>query len=187
MRFGRERRIERRLHERLDLESRFDHPHDERTERKTMGDYRNTFPRRVLARTFRTVRGRYGVSIPVPFQAAVHRVLTAGEKRTSRAKIPRDELHRGPKVRRPTDSVDREHEIKVTGRNPRIHFHWGLDEPNGRSTREERLFRERNLNGRQIDAPELSRAGLGKITERVAAPSAEFQRTEIGGAVQQPE
>src|SRR5678815_3379080 len=62
MRVGRERRIERRLHERLDLESRLDHPHDERTERKTMGDYRNTFPRRVLARTFRTVRGRHCVS-----------------------------------------------------------------------------------------------------------------------------
>ena len=120
-------------------------------------------PGRMFARAFAEIRVRYDVLCPVPFQTAVDRMLPADKEGPSWAQVTRDELHRCPKVRCPAQSVDRKHEIKVAARNSAIDFHRGFYEPNPRREWTECLLRERDLNGRKIQAPKFPRTTLGKV------------------------
>jgi hypothetical protein len=72
-------------------------------------------------------------------------MLATDQEAATWPQVPVDELHRGPQVRRPPQAIDGEYEIEVIPRESGIYFHWGLDQPNPRRERTERLLRESDL------------------------------------------
>src|SRR5262249_40939598 len=53
--------------------------------------------------------------------------------------------------------------------------------------RPERLFRIRDLHGRQVEAPQLARAALCEIPQRMSAAATQLERAEVRWQIEQPQ